>query len=78
MIVYRDGYWFLVAPAVLERNDGERMKLERWTRRQHTTQRLVSRSAIVLECAGGTSNREVAARLGVSAPTVGKWWRTNS
>jgi transposase len=28
-----------------------------------------------LECAGGASNKEVAARLGVSAATVGKWRR---
>jgi AcrR family transcriptional regulator/transposase len=31
------------------------------------------RAAIVLACAEGTSNTEVTRRLGVSAPTVGKW-----
>lgn len=61
--------------AVLELTDGERVQLERWTRRRRTAQGLASRSAIVLECAGGASNREVAARLGVSAATVGKWRR---
>ncbi len=33
------------------------------------------RSQIVLECASGDSNKEVAARLSVSAATVGKWRR---
>lgn len=33
------------------------------------------RSQIVLECASGRSNKEVAARLSVSAATVGKWRR---
>ena len=31
------------------------------------------RSRIVLECAEGVPNKEVAARLGISQPTVGKW-----
>jgi len=61
--------------AVLELTDGERVQLQRWTRRRRTAQGLASRSAIVLECAGGASNKEVAQRLGVSAATVGKWRR---
>jgi transposase len=36
---------------------------------------LALRSQIVLECANGRSNKEVAARLSVSAATVGKWRR---
>ena len=61
--------------AVLELTDGERVQLQRWTRRRRTAQGLALRSAIVLECAGGASNKEVAERLGVSAATVGKWRR---
>lgn len=61
--------------AVLELSDGEREQLERWARRPKTAQALALRSRIVLECAGGQSNLEVAQRLGVSAATVGKWRR---
>lgn len=61
--------------AVLELTDGERGQLQRWARRRRTAQGLASRSRIVLECAGGASNKDVAARLGVSAATVGKWRR---
>jgi transposase len=61
--------------AVLELTCGEREQLERWARRPKTAQALASRSRMVLECAGGASNLEVARRLGVSAATVGKWRR---
>ena len=36
-------------------------------------QSLALRSRIVLGCAEGLANKEVAAREGVSQPTVGKW-----
>ncbi len=61
--------------AVLDLTDGERVQLQRWARRRRTAQGLASRSRIILECAGGSSNKDVAARLGVSAATVGKWRR---
>src|SRR5450755_360496 len=54
---------------------GEREQLERWARRGKTAQALALRSRIVLECATGASNTEVASRLGVSGATVGKWRR---
>jgi len=53
--------------------DEEREQLTRWARRRKSSQALALRSTIVLECAAGASNTEVATRLGVSRPTVGKW-----
>ncbi|MGO9321568.1 MAG: IS630 family transposase [Solirubrobacteraceae bacterium] len=61
--------------AVLELTDGERAQLQGWARRRRTAQGLALRSQIVLECANGYSNMEVASRLSVSAATVGKWRR---
>jgi transposase len=59
--------------AVLVLTDEERETLGRWARRATSSQALASRSRIVLACAEGLSNVEVAKRLGVSRPTVGKW-----
>jgi transposase/transcriptional regulator with XRE-family HTH domain len=55
--------------------DIEREQLVRWERRRKSSQALALRSRIVLRCAEGRSNTEVAAACGVSAPTVGKWRR---
>src|SRR5512142_140792 len=60
--------------AVLELGDAEREQLVRWERRR-SSQALALRSRIVLECARGGSNTDVAAACGVSAATVGKWRR---
>ena len=57
----------------MELTDDERMQLERWARRRKSAQALALRSRIVLACASGLANKEVAAREGVSQPTVGKW-----
>src|ERR1039457_5916523 len=51
----------------------ERAVLERWARRPKSAQALALRSKIVLACAEGTANKEVAARLGVTPQMVGKW-----
>ena len=59
--------------AVLELTEQEREQLSRWERRRKSSQALALRSRIVLACATGLSNTEVAAALGVSQPTVGKW-----
>ena len=59
--------------AVLELTDAEREMLGRWSRRASSAQALASRSRIILACAEGLSNVEVAERLRVSRPTVGKW-----
>lgn len=51
----------------------ERETLQRWARRRTTAQALALRSRIVLECADGHTNGEVAARLRIVPQTVGKW-----
>jgi len=59
--------------SVLELTAAESEQLRRWARRRKSSQALALRSRIVLGCASGLSNKEVAAREGVSQPTVGKW-----
>jgi transposase len=54
-------------------SDDERETLERWARRPKSAQALALRCRIVLTCAEGLNNIEVAQRLGVSRMTVGKW-----
>jgi len=56
-------------------SDGERETLERWARRPKSAQALALRCRIVLACAEGGTNVEVAERLGVTDDTVGKWRR---
>jgi transposase len=58
---------------LLEVSDEERAQLESWARRRTSAQALAQRSRIVLACASGASNSEVATRERVSAATVGKW-----
>jgi transposase len=54
-------------------SDEERETLGRWARRPKSSPQVALRARIVLACAGGASNTEVAAQLTVSGPTVGKW-----
>ena len=58
-------------PLILD--DTERETLERWVRRPKTAQALALRARMILACAAGRSNTAVAADLGVSGATVGKW-----
>ena len=51
----------------------ENTQLLEWTRRHKTSQALALRARIILACAGGVSNSEVAKRCGVLRQTVGKW-----
>ena len=59
--------------AALVLTDDERETLQRWARRAKSSQALAQRSRIVLGCAAGKSNKEVAAEVGVWPQTVGKW-----
>lgn len=53
--------------------DTERDQLQRWARRPSSAQSLALRSRIVLACAAGGSNVEVATEVGVRVGTVAKW-----
>jgi len=53
--------------------DDERQTLTRWSRRGKSSQALALRCRIVLVCATGATNKQVAEQLGLSLPTVGKW-----
>ncbi len=59
--------------ALLELTAEERLTLQRWSRRAKSSQALALRCRIVLACAEGANNQQVAAALGCSSATVGKW-----
>lgn len=58
---------------LLELSSDEVDQLTRWARRAKSSQALALRSKIVLACGEGLDSKAVAAKLGVSQPTVGKW-----
>lgn len=58
-------------PIVL--SDQQRAQLEALTRSRSLPSGLVGRARIVLLSAEGVSNKDIAVRLGLSEPTVGKW-----
>jgi len=58
-------------PIVLSQE--ERSKLQEWARRPKTSQRLALRARIVLGCADGLENRQVARQLCITDQTVCKW-----
>ena len=57
----------------LELRPEESERLLEWTRRSKTSQALAMRARIVLGCARGEANSEVAQRLAITPQTVGKW-----
>jgi transposase len=54
-------------------SDEERETLERWARRPKSSQALAFRCRIVLAAAEGRSSTEIAAELGCTGSTVGRW-----
>jgi transposase-like protein/transposase len=63
------------AAASIELCADERRALEDWTRRRTSAAALSLRARIVLACAAGESNTEIARRLGVHRNTVALWRR---
>ncbi|MFE7216742.1 IS630 family transposase [Streptomyces sp. NPDC001698] len=59
--------------AELVLSDDELAQLTRWARRAKTAQFLAQRARIVLRCAEGGTNKQVAAELGVSEQSVNRW-----
>ena len=57
----------------IELTTEERETLERWVRRGKTAQQLATRARVILGCAQGRANREVARQVGVHETTVCKW-----
>ncbi len=53
--------------------DSERKTLRNWERRGGKASTLARRARMILRCADGGTNTEVAEDLGVSKATIGKW-----
>ena len=60
---------------VLDLDEGERAELTSLAGRRKTAQALALRARIILGCASGEQNKQVAVRLGIDPTTVSKWRR---
>jgi transposase len=60
---------------ILELTAEQREALERWVRRPTTAQGLAQRAEIILECATGESDVQIARKLRSHRLTVGRWRR---
>lgn len=66
---------------IIELSDAERAALEGIQRQRSAPQQLVQRASIILACADGLSNLEIAAALGLSLDMIGLWrsrWKQQS
>jgi DNA-binding NarL/FixJ family response regulator len=54
-------------------DDAEKRELTALTRKHGAPQALAERARIVLAASSGLNNKEVAAKIGVCAATVGTW-----
>ncbi|HKR92249.1 IS630 family transposase [Novosphingobium sp.] len=61
--------------AIVGLTASERAELEALASRRQTAQAMALRARIVLGCASGLQNKEVAAQLGIDPVTVSKWRR---
>lgn len=57
----------------LKLSPSERKTLEGWSRRRKTSQALALRARVILRCASGLTNTQVADELSTRLQTVGKW-----
>ena len=57
----------------VELSPAQRQELERLSRAPSAPNQVAQRARIVLRAAEGATNREIAAELGLSLPTVGQW-----
>ncbi len=58
--------------ALLSLDREEQETLDRWARRPKTAQALAQRARVILGCAAGATNTQVARDLGLTNQTVGK------
>ena len=63
-----------IAPQI-ELSEEERETLMKWSRGRSTPTRIVQRAKIVLLAADGLENKDIAATLGVTERTAGRWRR---
>jgi transposase len=61
-----------VAPEI-KLSDADRVHLEKLSRSHSAERRMVERAAIVLACAEGQQNQQIAQELSMSVVRVGKW-----